>query len=256
VPFPIVAAAADDVHEWLSFDHDGDTYTFDVTFLLSNWSCIYGAGCPGIGETPEPELELGCCSWGAHFTGKKDRKRTLAMAAQLEPDEWQYHDRAAASGGPVFRNDEGAWQTHVVDGGCIFLNRPGFAAGAGCALHQAALRRGESFLGWKPEVCWQVPIRLDFHRDDNDHLTHILREWKRRDWGAGGEDFHWWCTEDDRAFVGVEPVYVACRAELEALVGPGPTALLTELLDARRHDGVIPHPALNRKAEDAEVMWT
>lgn len=234
LPIPVVAVAHDDVHEWLSFDHDGDTYTFDVTFLSSNWTCIYGAGCPGIGEEPAVELELGCCSWGAHFTGKKDRKRTLARAAELTADEWQLRDAAAERGGAVFRNDEGTWQTHVVDGACIFLNRPDHPGGAGCAFHQAAVSRGESYLDWKPEVCWQVPLRLDFHRDDNDHLTYILREWKRRDWGPGGADFHWWCTEDPLAFVGHEPVYVTCRSDIEHLVGVSPAAVLAELLDERR----------------------
>jgi len=243
VSIPIMAA---DVHEWISFDHDGDTYTFDATFLLSNWSCIYGNGCPGIGETPAPELELGCCSWGAHFTGKKDRKSTLAKAAQLGDGEWEYKAEAEARNGALFRNDEGVWQSHVVDGACIFLNRPGFEGGAGCALHQAALRRGESYLDWKPEVCWQLPLRLDYHRDDNDHLTYILREWKRRDWGAGGDDFHWWCTEDPLAFVGEEPVYLACRADIEALVGEGPYGVLASLLAERATGPGVGHPALNR----------
>ena len=41
-----------------------------------------------------------------------------------------------ASGG-IF-SDERTASTRVVDGACIFLNRPGFAGGAGCALHLAA----------------------------------------------------------------------------------------------------------------------
>ncbi|MCU0310434.1 MAG: hypothetical protein MUE36_05785 [Acidimicrobiales bacterium] len=249
---PVVADRATDVHEWLSFDHDGATYTFDATFLSSNWTCIYGAGCPGIGEASAPELELGCCSWGAHFIDKKDRKATLRRAEQLTPDEWQLRDEAAALGGPAFKSEDGVWQTRVVDGACIFLNRPDFPTGAGCALHQAALRRGESVLAWKPEVCWQVPIRLDYHRDDNDHLTYILREWKRRDWGPGGDDFHWWCTEDPLAFVGHEPVHVACRAEIEALVGPAAYAALADLLAERAARPGLPHPALNQSHDAAE----
>jgi hypothetical protein len=258
VPIPVVAATAADVHEWLSFDFEDETYTFDVTFLLSNWTCIYGQGCPGIDDHPAPERELGCCSWGAHFTGKKDRKRTLARAAELGADEWQLRDGAAGAGGPVFKNEHGAWQTTVVDDACIFLNRPDFPTGAGCAFHQAAVRRGESYLDWKPEVCWQVPIRLDYHRDDNDHLTYILREWKRRDWGEGGADFHWWCTEDPLAFVGHVPVVEACRDDIVALVGEGPYALLAELLEARddpASDAAIgrrAHPALNPGAATAD----
>ena len=98
-------------------------------------------------------------------------------------------------GGPIFKNDDGEWVTQTVDDACIFLNRPGFEHGAGCALHQAAVRRGERPLDWKPDVCWQVPIRFDEHTDDNGHSTFILREWKRRDWGRAA-DFGWWCTDD------------------------------------------------------------
>ncbi|MEZ5168876.1 MAG: hypothetical protein R2695_21215 [Acidimicrobiales bacterium] len=40
---------ADDLHEWVSFrDGDGNTWQFDVTFLTSNYTCIYGRGCPGV----------------------------------------------------------------------------------------------------------------------------------------------------------------------------------------------------------------
>ena len=30
----------------------------------------------------------------------------------------------------------------------------------------------------------------------------MVRQWDRRHWGEGGEEFHWWCTEDPAAFVG------------------------------------------------------
>ncbi len=57
-------------------------------------------------------------------------------------------------------------------------------------------------MDWKPDVCWQLPLRLEEKVDDNDHITKVLREWKRRDWGEGGFEFHWWCTEAPDAFVG------------------------------------------------------
>ena len=41
---------------------------FDVTFLLSRWTCIFGDGCQGVLTGPAPELVQGCCSYGAHFT--------------------------------------------------------------------------------------------------------------------------------------------------------------------------------------------
>lgn len=242
----------DDVHEWLSLDHDGDTYLFDLTFLTSNYTCIYGDGCPGILDGPTPEMQQGCCSYGAHFSDKADRKRVADLAEQLEPDEWQFHGRARTLGGPIHKNDDGEWVTRLVDDACIFLNRPGFPAGAGCALHQAAVARGERFIDWKPEVCWQVPMRLDHHTDDVGHTTFVLREWKRRDWGEGGADFHWWCTEDDLAFVGHRPVYESCRDEIVELVGePAYDRLLAHLKD-RPAEQFLPHPALTTRRPTAD----
>ena len=50
--------------------------------------------------------------------------------------------------------------------------------------------------------------------DDHGYVTSTLREWKRRDWGPGGTEFHWWCTETDEAFVGAVPAYVYLRDEI------------------------------------------
>ena len=125
---------------------------------------------------------------------------------RLTPEQMQFHAqghqrRLPRPGEP---DDDGVAPTvtRLVDDACIFLNRPGFAGGAGCALHIAALDAGERPLDWKPNVCWQVPLRLEHPTDDNGHVTSRLREWKRRDWGEGGDEFHWWCTESHEAFVG------------------------------------------------------
>ena len=63
-----------DAHEWVSFEDSDEqrTWRFDVTFLLSKWECIYGRGCQGVLTGPSPELEQGCCSYGAHFTDEED----------------------------------------------------------------------------------------------------------------------------------------------------------------------------------------
>jgi hypothetical protein len=244
--------STDDLHEWLSFDYAGETFMFDLTFLGSRWSCIYGQGCPGIDEKPAPELELGCCSHGAYFTDKADRRRIRDLVTQLGDDEWQLKEHAQSLGGPIYKNDEGDWVSRVVDGACVFQNRADFAAGAGCAFHLAALNRGERFIDWKPEVCWQAPLRLDYHVDDNEHLTKILREWKRRDWGEGGHDFHWWCTDDSLAFVGAEPVYSAMRDEIIEMVGEGPYKKFVEELERRPVEQLLPHPAVKKRGRNTE----
>ncbi len=107
----------------------------------------------------------------------------------------------------------------------------------------AALDAGERPLDWKPNVCWQVPIRLEHSTDENGHVTSRLREWKRRDWGEGGDDFHWWCTEAAEAFVGTDPVYVSSRDEIVELVGAPIYELLVEQLE-RPGWTPLPHPAL------------
>src|SRR4051812_38450153 len=70
-------------HEWISFEDPDEerTWVFDVTFLLSSWSCIFGQGCLGVLTGPAPELVQGCCSYGAHFTGPEDVARVEAAAA-------------------------------------------------------------------------------------------------------------------------------------------------------------------------------
>ena len=178
----------DDLHEWISFEDPDEerTWVFDVTFLMSSWRCIYGDGCQGVLTGPAPELEQGCCSYGAHFVDEDDEANTLAYAARLTREQWQHHDVGTRKAGPTKRNKAGERKTRLVDGACIFLNRPGFSGGIGCALHSAALAVGERPLDWKPQVCWQLPLRLDDHTADDGHVTSTLREWKRRDWGAGG----------------------------------------------------------------------
>ena len=75
-----------DAHEWVSFEDPDEerTWVFDVTFLTSNWSCIYGQGCPGVLTGPAPELEHGCCSYGAHFVDKADLRRVERIARDAD----------------------------------------------------------------------------------------------------------------------------------------------------------------------------
>ena len=114
---------------------------------------------------------------------------------------------------------------------------------------EGALEAGERPLDWKPEVCWQLPLRLEESTDDHGHVTSTLREWKRRDWGDGGEDFHWWCTEAPEAFIGRRPVWETCEDELVALSNEATYASLRTYLRTRTADGwtPIPHPVLKKK---------
>jgi hypothetical protein len=246
----------DDAHEWVSFedDHEMRTWVFDVTFLTSPWTCIYGNGCQGVLTGPAPELQHGCCSYGAHFVDRADAKRVERIAKTLTDEEWQLRGRAATKG-VVKRNQHGELVTRVVDGACIFLNRLGFPTGPGCALHQVAMARSQNPMTLKPEVCWQLPLRREDDVADDGSVTSTIRQWDRRHWGEGGAEFHWWCTESPEAFVGDRPVYQSMEAELTEMVGKKVYRRLAAYL-ADRTERVarrtpLPHPALRRRAEPA-----
>ena len=240
----------EDLHEYVSFeDPDEDrTWVIDITFLLSSWTCIWGRGCQGVLTGPAPELQQGCCSYGAHFIDDDDLAAVKPFVARLTDEQWQFKSRSKRYGWHKTEAD-GTLVTRVVEDACIFLNRPGFAGGEGCALHNAAVAVGERPLDWKPDVCWQLPLRLEEDTDDHGHITSTLREWKRRDWGDGGFEFHWWCTETDEAFVGHQPVYKELHDEIVEMIGQKVFDLVEPLLIARdrgKRMVPLPHPAVRR----------
>lgn len=210
--------------------HDDTVWRFERAFLESNWTCLFGRGCQGILDHPAEELNQGCCSLGAHFgdgpAGREEAMTVDAYAAMLHPDQFQFHaiahgpdDDAGANG--IF-GDSDRSHTRVVDGACIFLNRPGFPGGEGCALHVAALESGESPTEWKPSVCWQLPLRIDWQEIDADTESATVRRWTRTDWGDHGTTMAWCCTERSdggEAYCGDERVIDSMADGLTALAG-------------------------------------
>jgi hypothetical protein len=241
---PVTSAPAG-AHEWVSFDDPGEerTWLVDVTFLSSSWHCIYGQGCQGVLTGAAPELEQGCCSYGAHFTGAEDADRVEAAARTLTGEQWQFRT-VGLKRGPIKRPKQGEITTRLVEDACIFLNRPGWPGGAGCALHRAALDRGVPPLSLKPDVCWQLPLRVEHSNGPDGHLTSTVTEWNRHHWGKGGAEFAWWCTDAAEAFGGAEPVYRSSREELIALIGEDVYALIARYLDSRPRRIALPHPAV------------
>lgn len=200
----------------IEIDDGGTVWRFDRDFLSSNWTCIWGRGCQGILPEPAEHLGHGCCSIGADLSDVDEAMRIDAYAATLTPEHFERHSEAAAGG--IFRDDE-RLHTRVVDGACIFLNRPGFSGGAGCALHLAAARFDEPAIEWKPSVCWQLPVRVDWVERDATTEEATVRAWSRVDWGAEGETMAWCCTEEPAAYVGDRPVVDSLAEELTAMVG-------------------------------------
>ena len=224
----------DDNEQYVEIVRPETIWRFEREFLESNWTCLFGRGCKGILEHEASDLNQGCCSLGAHFgdgpAGRAEAMNVDAYAAMLTPEQFQFHDVAHATttghddetGANGIFGDAERSHTRVVDGACIFLNRPGFAGGEGCALHIAALAADESPTEWKPSVCWQLPLRIDWEEVDEDTERATVRRWTRADWGDHGTTMAWCCTERSdggEAYTGSEPVIDSLAEELTALAG-------------------------------------
>lgn len=226
--------------EWVTVvdpDDDHLHYTFDVSFLLSSYTCIYGAGCQGI-RTDEVDEVAGCCIHGAYLNEDDDAEELERLVREeLSPETMQFH-ATATKRGILVEDDEGEVHTRVHDGACIFQNRAGFAAGMGCALHHLADRRGEHHMTHKPTVCWQLPLhRTIDERTGNDGRpleVHTIAAFERGHWGEGGADFVWYCLEDEDAFIGADPVYRSMEHELRTMVGDAVYDELADYLDRKR----------------------
>jgi hypothetical protein len=233
---------------WVEFDDpadDAQRYKCDLTWLTSRWACIFGGGCKGI-YAGRPDD--GCCTLGAHFSDKADEKRVRTFVKLLGPDDWQFHPVGRRSNAWIETDDEGERKTAVHDGACIFLNRPGFPGGQGCALHGLALRNDRHPLETKPNVCWQLPVRRLFREvtrsDDTSYTEVTITEYDRRGWGAGGHDLDWYCSGNTEAHGASDPVYLSYRAELVEMMGPQAyTVLVGHCADFVSSRTALVHPA-------------
>ncbi|MGY1707940.1 hypothetical protein ACI8AC_00320 [Geodermatophilus sp. SYSU D00758] len=249
----------DFAREWVEFPDPADpdhVVRADLTWLSSAWTCVFGRGCAGVVPGRPDD---GCCSHGAFFTDADDLARVTAAVADLTPGDWQLaaEGRAGWTEEDGAEDDDGAGagrdpvrslRTRLVDGACVFLNRPGFPGGTGCALHRMALREGLHPMLTKPDVCWQLPVRREQEHVDRPDGSRVLvtsiGEFDRRGWGPGGHDLHWWCTGSPAAHVSPEPLVATYAAELTALVGAAAYAELRRLTEARLDAGLVaPHPA-------------
>jgi hypothetical protein len=238
--------------EWIEFHDPADDQHLvraDLTWLLSRWTCVFGSACHGIiAGRPQD----GCCSHGAFFTDADDENRVKSAAAKLSPATWQHYRRGFKNYTEMDTIDGSKparrTATQSADGPCVFLNDADFSGGGGCALHAQALRDGVHPLTYKPDVCWQLPVRREqdwIKRPDGTKvLQSTLTEFDRRGWGPGGHDLDWWCTSSPDAHVGSEPMFRSYAPELTALVGAEAYAKLAELCEERLKAGLVAvHPA-------------
>lgn len=238
--------------EWIEFYDPADAghlIRADLTWLLSRWQCIFGAGCFGVNESDPAQ---GCCTHGAFFTDSDDEKRVRGAVRRLSRDTWQHYRRGFEQWTELdtIDGESPARRTALrTEGGpCVFHNDPDFPGGYGCALHHQAVRDGVHPLEYKPDVCWQLPVRRDqewiTRQDDTEILFTVLGEFDRRGWGSGGHDHHWWCTSGPEGHQGAQRLYESYRPELIALIGEPAYERLAQLCTARLAQGQLAeHPA-------------
>ena len=115
------------------------------------------------------------------------------------------------------------WRTRLVDDACIFLNRPDFPAGPGCALHlHAHAHRASTIQRVKPEVCWQLPLRrIDDEQDDGTVVSTPHRVRARR-LGRGRRGLRLVVHRGARGVHRRQPCTSRWRAELRKMLGKKP----------------------------------
>ncbi|PYE20070.1 hypothetical protein DFR67_102208 [Williamsia limnetica] len=257
--------------EWYEFvdpENPEHIINADLTWLLSHWTCVFGTpACQGIIEGREND---GCCSHGAYLSDSGDRKILAKGVAMLTPDDWQFYEKGSGKDplgkrGYLEEDDldgELALKTRKHKGACIFLNRPGFAGGQGCALHSMALRKGIEPLEVKPEVCWQLPVRREqqwVERPDGEQvLKTTITEFDRRGWGSGGADLEWYCSGSPDAHIGAKQVWESYRPELIALLGEAAYEELAKACRRRQGLGLIaihPATAAATKRQEGDIKY-
>ena len=175
----------DFAREWVEFydpDNPEHLIAADMTWLCSRWTCVFGT--PACQGTVAGRPDDGCCSHGAFMSDDDDVARLDDAVKQLTDDDWQFRDKGLGRKGYLEMDEydgKDNLRTRKYKGACIFLNRPGFAGGIGCALHSKALKLGVEPLTMKPDICWQLPIRRSQewvdaarrHADPADHHHRV-----------------------------------------------------------------------------------
>ncbi len=95
--------------------------------------------------TVENRPDDGCCSHGAFMSDDDDVAKLDDAVKQLTDEDWQFRDKGLGRKGYLEMDEydgKDNLRTRKYKGACIFLNRPGFAGGIGCALHTKALKLG------------------------------------------------------------------------------------------------------------------
>ena len=180
-----------------------------------------------------------------YFSDEEDRTRVEAAAERIPEGEWQLAAEAERLGGAIYKDDAGDWRTRLFEGACVFQNRVDHPWRT--RLRTPSDGRGRAHLasGRQARGVLAGASASGGSRDRNRPPLHHGAEWSRKDWGDGGPEFGWWCTDSPEAFNGTRPAYLELSEELTAICGETVYDAIRELLDERRAAGrASVHPVM------------
>ena len=230
--------------EWVTFPAEEPDlqYRVNVSFLLSNYQCIFGRGCQGLlnrGARPD----VACCERGVTFFDEADFERISSRVEQLTSEDCDHIDHIRSRGWYQSSSAGRPYKTRKLGDACIFANRNGGAAGKpGCAFHHLAGRLGIHHSETKPFICWTVPINFTYESADEPggRTTLIVSAFTADAWGGSDDQeeptgrghMGYWCIDTPDAFIGSQPVYKSMERELRAGMSNSGYERMAELLDA------------------------
>ena len=227
--------------EWVSFEDAMRHMEFDLTFLTSNGH-VSSAAAALVSKTRPPELQQGSAFRSQVQIATTNHRVRKACGASPTPTGSP--QRAEKLGGPIYTNSGCETVTRVPKERASFSTDP-LPGWTGCALHRGPRGRERRWTG--SPGCAGSYAASQSSGDDEGQTTYTLREWKRPDWGGGGEEFHWWCTDDPMAFRDREKVYTTLKDEIIEMVGPDAYEFVVGHIERSTTTVMLPHPALRRK---------
>lgn len=233
--------------DYLEFEYSDQRYRVNLTFMLSNWSCLYGNGCIGLHSKTDKDFipDAGCCSIGFNFNAEEELDRIQSRVDQLTEADWDVElQQVVASKGTWYKYLGENANSRVHEKVCVFNNRAGGSGKTGCAFHHLAARIGEHYVDVKPEVCWQLPLRV--YSDDKDIM--VIEPWDSDEWGEPDDDgthdsfVCWWCIDTPDAYIGDKSVYRSMEAELRKILSDEVYEYMCAEIEKRMGNYVAPMP--------------
>jgi hypothetical protein len=230
--------------DWLTFpapDDPAKQFRVNVSFLLSNYTCIWGCGCPGL-LNHSADAEAACCERGVTFVDENDFEHVSAMVDELTAEDCDNLEHVRDRGWYMRSKSGKPYKTRKLGGSCIFTNRAGGPTGKpGCAFHHLAQRQGKHASETKPFICWTLPINFSHEppEETGGPSTTIVSAFTADAWGGTNDDeeedgrghMGYWCIDTPDAYRGASPVYRSFERELRKGMGDAAYERMAELLE-------------------------